>query len=194
MAPPALVPTVGAADANTFATLAEATLYLSARLNATAFTGASADDQNTALLEACRELSNLGVWKGRRVNTTQALSWPRDYVPDPDDPDNEGLLVSGYDDLEAPFSTIVYYLTTIVPGRVKEAQIELALEFLRAGTSDVAGLDPDTNIASSVTDVLETVLVGQSQRATGLVRYPRVMARIAALLEPGKTGLTLMRC
>ena len=194
MAPPAIDASVGGIASNSFCTLVEASLYLSARLNATAFTAASADDQNTALLEACRELSNLGVWKGRRVNDTQALSWPRDYVPDPDNPDNEGLLVSGYRDLEEPFSTITYYLTTIVPVRIKEGQIELALEFLRAGTEDVAGLDPDTNIKSTVTDILETVLVGQSQRATGLVRYPRVMARIAALLEPSKTGLTLMRC
>lgn len=194
MAPPALVETIGGATSNTFCTLVEATAYLSARLNATAFTGAVADSQNMALLEACRELSRLGCWKGRRVNATQALSWPRDYVPDPDNPDNEGLLVSGYEDLEEPFSTITYYATTVMPTRVKEAQIELALEFLRAGTEDVAGLDPDTNIKSSVTDVLETVFVGQSQRASGLVRFPRVMALIGPLLEPTKTGLTMMRC
>lgn len=194
MAPPALVETIGGATSNTFATLAEATLYISARLNATLWTGASADSQNMALLEACRELTRLRVWKGRRVDTTQALSWPRDYVPDPDNPNNEGLLVSGYGDLEEPFSTLVYYATTIIPVRIKEAQIELALEFLKAGTSDVAALDPDTNIKRSRVDVLETEFVGQGQRATGMVRYPRVMALIGPLLEPTKTGLTLIRC
>lgn len=194
MAPPAIVATVAGISSNSFCTLAEAETYLSARLNATAWTAAVDDSKNMALLEACRDLSGLGCWRGRRVNDTQALSWPRDYVPDPDNPDNEGLLVTGYQVLEAPFSTIVYYLTTIVPVRVKDAQIELALEYLRAGSSDVAGLDPSSNIKSEKVDVIETVYVGQGQRVTGLVRYPRVMARIGPLLEPTKIGMTVVRC
>ena len=193
MAPPALVVTVGGATSNSWATLAEAILYHSARLNASSFTGASADDQNMALLEACRELSRIGIWKGLRVNETQALSWPRDYVPDPDNPDNEGLLRNGYPALEDPFATYTYYLTTIVPVRIKEAQIELALEFLRAGTEDVAAMDADINIKRTKVDVLETEFFGQSQRVTGLMRYPRVMTLIGPLLDPAKSGMTLLR-
>ena len=193
MAPPAIDASVGGIASNSFCTLVEASAYLSARLNASSFTGASADDQNTALLEAARELTRIGVWKGLRVNDTQALSWPRDYVPDPDNPDNEGLLRNGYPALEDPFATYTYYLTTIVPVRIKEAQAELALEFLRAGTEDVAALDADINIKRTKVDVLETEYFGQSQRVVGLLRYPRVMTLIGPLLDPAKSGMKLMR-
>jgi len=184
MAPPALVATVGAATSNTFSTLAEADLYMSARLNASDFTGATADDRNTALLEAARDLTRLPMWKGKRVDTTQLLSWPRDYVPDPDNPDNEGILVSGHD-VEQEFTTVTYYATTIVPGRVKEAQAELALEYLRAGTLDVAGTDADRNIQEETVDVLTTRFFSPSNVAQGLARYPRVTTLIGPLVDIG---------
>jgi len=191
MAPPVLVETPGSATANTFCTLVEASLYLSGRLNSTAFTGASADDQNTALLEACRDLSRLNSWKGRRTDAVQALSWPRDYVPDPDNPDNAGITLTGFPFTESAFTTVTYFDDDVIPDRVKEAQAELALEYLKAGTLDVAGIDPARNVQEETIDVITTRYFSPAQTATGLSRYPRVMTLIGPLLD--LSGMKVVR-
>lgn len=161
----AIVATVGSASANSFVTLAEAATYMEARLNASTWeTDASTDTKNRALVEATRELDSLG-WVGRRAADTQALSWPRDLAVDPDSPN-----AWFYDDDE-------------IPQRVKDATCELAFQFVKSGTTDVAALDATNNIISKTVDVLSTTYADPHQRAKGLARYPRVMARIAPLLE-----------
>ena len=50
--------TVGGASANSFITLTEAQTFMDARLNSTAWSGASTADQNISLVEATRELSS----------------------------------------------------------------------------------------------------------------------------------------
>lgn len=154
--------TVGGASANSFVTSAEMTTYCEARLNASTWTGAAA--QIPALTEATRDLSVL-AWQGIRVSSAQALAWPRDQVPDVDD----------------PFQ--LYYSTTAIPQRIKDATCELALQYLKAGTTDLAALDSTTNVLRERVDVLETEYTAPGQRATGLARYPRVWALVRPLLE-----------
>ena len=69
-----------------------------------------------------------------------------------------------------------------VPDRVKHAQIELALEFLKAGTTDIAVGDPNTGVIEKTVDVLTTRWASGSSRPAGLDRYPRVVAFIAPML------------
>jgi hypothetical protein len=121
-------------------------------------------------VEAAQEFQML-PWVGTRVDTTQALPWPREYAPKPDLPD------------DITVGTSYYYLTTEIPQLVKDAQIELAWEFVRAGTTDVAARDALLDIASERVDVLETEYVPQAQRARGLARYPRVVAFLLPLLD-----------
>lgn len=157
--------TVGGASSNSFVTVAEADAYLEARLNSAAWTGDTAKKQ--AVIEATRELNRLD-WAGQRVDTTQALSWPRDEVEDPDSP------------------TLGEYVdNTIVPLRVKEATYELALEFLRAGTTDLAALPATTGVIEKTVDVLTTRYADPSQQAQGLLRYPRVWTLISPYLANG---------
>jgi len=171
--PLAIDATVGGASANSFATVAEADTYLSYRLNSAAWTGA--DPKMQALVEATHELCAVNAWLGYRVTDTQALAFPRDEVENPDDP-----------------TPGTYYLTTIIPQRIKDATCELALEFLRAGTTDIAGEDPTAAVVREVTDVLETDWQ-PGQRPAGLARYPRVWALIAPLLSACAGQVRLIR-
>lgn len=157
--------TVGGAAANSFVTAAEATAYLANRLNASTYwTDGTLDDEHRALIEATRELS-MRPWVGRRATTTQALSWPRQWVTDIDSPNQ-------------------YYLsTTAIPQRVKDATCELALEFLKAGTTDVAALPSTDGIIEKTVDVLTTRWADPYQRKQGLARYPRVLTLIAPYLD-----------
>ncbi len=165
-----IVTTAGSATANSFITLAEADAFMEARLNASTWeTDATDDTKNRALVEATRELNVLG-WDGNRTDDTQALAWPRQWAVNPDDPNGD------------------YYATTTVPQRVKDATAELAFQFVKAGTTDVAALDSSAGVLEKTIDVL-TTKYSEHGRADGLDRYPRVMAYVRPLLALGVSSL-----
>lgn len=72
----ALVTTPGAADADSYATLAEADAYNASRPFSTAWAGTDAVKE-AALREAARLLDSSFRWTGAAVDETQALTWPR---------------------------------------------------------------------------------------------------------------------
>lgn len=171
--------TVGGAAANTFVTAAEMTTYLEGRLNAGIWTSALA--QLPALVEATRELAVLD-WIGTTVTSTQALTWPRQYAADPDAP-------AGGSQIE--------YATNIIPVRVKNATCELALQFLKGGTTDIAALPSTDGIVEKTVDVLTTIYADPRAQKQGLRRYPSVMRYIRPLLMygsgNGNGSIALMR-
>jgi hypothetical protein len=173
-----IVATVGAANANSFVTDAEMTAYCEARLNASVWTGA--DAQLPALVEATRDLSLL-AWKGYRATAVQALAWPRTEVVNPDIPN------SVLDPTEQ------YYDDDVVPQRVKDATCELALQYLLAGTSDIAVADPNAGVIRKRVDVLETEFARPVDRPQGLTRFPRVLQFIGPLLNAAGVGNLLLR-
>lgn len=187
--PLTLEATPGADDANSFVTHEEADEYLSFRLNASAWPTGGTDTAKKALVEATREISAM-EFKGDRTDAVQALSWPRNYCPNPDYPKSESGLAST--DMAL---VVTYYENDIIPTRVKEATIELALEFLKAGTTDLAAQDPQQNVIRKRTDVLETEFSDPVNRAIGLARYPRVVNRLAPLLleSTAAGGLDIIR-
>lgn len=164
--PVAIVATVGSASANSFTTLAEFTTYMESRLNSDSFDDATTDEANRALCEATRELSAL-VWQGTRTDTTQALSWPREWVFNPDDPNHD------------------YFDNDVIPDRLKRATYELALAFLKAGTTDIVSLDESLNVQSENIGQtsIATSYYEPGYRIKGLARYPAVMREIRMLLE-----------
>jgi hypothetical protein len=164
-----IVATAGAADANSFVTLAEAESYILGRLNVSLWDAATDDTKNRALVEATHELNAL-YWIGKRASSTQSLAWPRDWAVDPDDPNGD------------------YYAATEIPARLKWATEELALQFVKAGTTDVAAQDSTAGIIRKKIDVLETEYAPFG-RAEGLDRYPRVVNYIRPLLDGGSSGL-----
>lgn len=157
--------TVGGASTNSYVDVTTATTYLGARLNASAWTTASTDDQAAALVEAFRSLNQL-LYSGNRAADIQAAQWPRWYATNPD----------------ATAFSWQYYDSTIIPQRMKDAQCELALEFLRAGTTDIASQDSTVGIIEKTVDVLTTRYADPYQRPQGLARFPRVMGLISPLL------------
>ncbi len=141
------------------------------------------DQKARALIEATRELSLL-EFIGSRVTTTQALSWPRQYARDPDKPD---IIFVGN-------ITLMYFDSTIIPSRISEATAELALEFLRAGTTDIAQIDSSSSVIEETVDVITTKYVEPAYRPQGLGRFARVMQKIGPLLsEEFSGGLQLVR-
>ena len=83
-------------------------------------------------------------------------------------------------------------VTASVPTRVKDAQIELALEFVKAGTTDIAAADPGTGVIEETVDVITTRWTPYA-RASGLSRYPRVLSRIGPMLATTAGSLELAR-
>lgn len=158
--------TVGSASANSFVTEAEADAYLEARPNSGAWTGTTTKQQ--ALIQSTRLLSAL-TWQGTRVDATQALSWPRQWVQD----------------LDAPVGT-TYFATTVVPQWLKDATCELALEVLKAGTTDLFALPSTEGVIQKTVGPLTTVYADPTLRKTELRRYPMVWQLISRyVLMPG---------
>jgi hypothetical protein len=173
--------TVGGANANSYVTLAEADAYLEGRLNVTAWTSATTDTKNRALVEAQRTLSPL-PWAGSRTTDAQALAWPRQYVANPDAP--LPLTPVARENLLPTY--VVYYDDNVVPTRVKHGQVELALEFLKSGTTDLAVADATVDVIRKKIDVLETQYANPSAKLTiGLSKYTRVMSLLLPLFGPG---------
>lgn len=83
-------------------------------------------------------------------------------------------------------------LTASVPTRVKHAQIELALEFVRAGTTDLAANDPNEGVIEETVGPL-TTRWSEYARQTGLARFPRVVAYIAPMLATTAGSLEVAR-
>lgn len=164
--PVTIVATVGSASANSFTTLAEWTTYMESRLNSDSFDDATTDEKNRALCEATRELSAL-VWQGYRTDDVQALAWPREWVLNPDDPNRD------------------YFDDNVIPDRVKRATYELALAFLKAGTTDIVSLDESLNVQSESIGpgAIATSYYEPGFRIRGLARYPAVMREVRPLLE-----------
>ncbi len=183
MAVSPIVATPGAADANSFIDEAFADQYIEDRLNAAAiWPPADPEDERRALIEATRELTRL-AYIGQRTDDVQNLSWPRFEAIDPDSP----LSDDG-------FGSISFYEPDEIPDRIQNATAEYALEFIRAGTVDVAGIDPSAGIKKTKVDVLETEFFapgGTTGGAMGLNRFPRVMMEITPLLDESSAAGTL---
>jgi hypothetical protein len=173
---PDLVTTIGGATSNSFVSQDDADDYLDTRLNASAWTDATDDDKARALIEATRELS-LMEWEGTRVDDTQALSWPRSYAVNPD----ASLPLD-------QFSTLPYFEEDEIPQRILDATCELALEFLRSGTTDLSNADTATNIKRERTGPLETEYFDAGDQVSGWDRFPRILNLIGPLLDSTSSG------
>lgn len=181
--------TAGATDANSFAAETDLIGFYATRLNvpagATVTGTACTEDEKKALIEATRDLLLLEQrYIGQRVTTTQALSWPRQFAINPDAPE-----IIAITDI-----ALLYFATTVVPQRMINATCELAMEYLKAGTTDIAALDSTIGLASERVGPLGTTYVEPEKRAQGLSRFPRVMQWVSPLLMGASSvGLAVER-
>lgn len=175
--------TVGGANSNAYLDQSAAQVYIDGTPNAAAWTSAdgggvvSGGARDQALVYATRLLEAI-PWRGVKIGTatTQALCWPRNFVEDPDAGTTENPWFG--------WSGVTIYLDgTTIPKRILRATTALALEILRAGTSDVAGVDPNINVKSSKVGPLETVNVDPWLQRRGLQYYPEVWREIWPLTK-----------
>ena len=115
--------TAKGASSNSFVTLANANQYFEDRPGNSDWTGATTDARNQALLHSTKMLDKLYRWRGERTTTTQSLSWPRQYVPDPD-PDLE--YKTG-----AVRLRLSYIDEDVIPNRIAYATYEQALSLIQ---------------------------------------------------------------
>lgn len=183
--PITIVATVGAANANSFATEAEFIAYtatLAVVPTGTTVSGSTCTEaEKKALVMAFRAFNNY-EWAAGRTTSTQSGAWPQLYALNPDAPSIYGLA-----DL-----TDLYFGDDVVPARAKNGQIELALAIMAAGTVDIFAADPNAGVVEKTVDVL-TTRWQPYQRPTGLARYPQVMAYIGPLLSSGSGSLEIAR-
>lgn len=103
----ALDATIGGTSSDAYVTLAEATAYHAGLSNA-AWSAATSAAQEAAIRKATIYLDSKYMWKGDRVTSTQALTWPR-----------SGVYFDGY-----------LIDSDVLPASLKKASYELALKAL----------------------------------------------------------------
>jgi hypothetical protein len=124
--PITLIETIGGANSNTWATLTEFQDFCDLRLDGSAHDLADADTRSRALAQACRRL-NQENWQGEKASEAQILAHPRNYLPKVDP-------VGGYDahwGYAYGWTDRQYYLATEIAQPVKDAQMLLALYYLK---------------------------------------------------------------
>jgi hypothetical protein len=174
--------TVGGVSANAYLTQVAAQALLDGVPNADAWTNASATGggaREQALVYATQLLDAI-AYKGIKTNAAQALLWPRGGVLDPDYGDGSDAF-SGY--ILSGGGQFGYYLDmAILPARILRATTMLALEILRAGTSDIWGVDATANIAKKdIGGAIATEYIDVRYRRFGLRVYPSVWREIFPL-------------
>jgi len=165
----------GLATAESYASVAEADTRL-ANYGFTAWAALTVAAKETALRLATDFMVNSfrTRWKGYRVNTTQALDWPRYYV------EREDALSGGY-------GLAPYYDSASVPAEVKNACIDLAYK-----TTQGVDLAPDIEQAQ------KRVKVGPIEveyDTTGNVAtiFRAVESKLRPLLKTGGAMTRLVR-
>ena len=167
--------TAGGVASNAFASVADAQAIIDATPNSSAW-GSDASAQTQALIYAT-SLLNVIEYQGIKSSFDQALAWPRYGVYDPDYGQSrlgpEAYTVSG--------QWGFYLDNTKIPVRMIRACVMLALEILKAGTTNVWDVDKTANIAKKQIDVITTEYVSVSERRFGLRVYPSVWREIYPL-------------
>ena len=157
-----IIATPGAADANSYCTLVEATAFLVGHPDEATWTAASAAAQEFALLRATRLMEQQVAWYGTMYNfQVQALGWPQ----------------AGEQDL---YGRYIFGVTTI-PEIIKRSEAEYAVTLLR----EDALVFPEAEIfdAVAIGDIRLTFQKG-STGTRQLPAHTRMPLPIRQMLEP----------
>lgn len=174
--------TVGGASANTYVTQANATTYFEGHAFASTWTAATSANQDIALAHATRILDRV-KWAGTKAASTQALAFPREYCPT--------LEFDAQADVVAEFfidETTAYYSSTAIPTPLVRATCELALELLKAGTSDPFEQDA-SRIRSETVGPISTEWFDSQDAVRGISRFPHVIQLVEHMMRTGTNGL-----
>lgn len=155
----------GLADAESFASVAAANDYWTARAS-TAWDALTDETKEAALRQATDYIEAIygGRWKGERIGSTQALSWPR-----------YGVVVDGIERDSA-----------VIPLALERATIELAL---KASAGELLA-DQGAQVVSETVGPISVTYAAGARQAT---RYALVENMLAALLRVGAGQIPVVR-
>ena len=145
--------TIAGENANSYTTLARASVYFSGRLNSTVFTAAASATQETAAQHATRTLDQWVDWKGFRATEDQNLRVPRFGVVDPD----------GY-----------VFDSDIIPDWLQDATAELMLFLMESDRTS----EPDTKGFSELAVGSLKLVIDKQDRDSATVLPDTVLAII----------------
>ena len=180
-----IVATPGAANANSYLTLAEAQAIIDGLVedaDVQHWNSGNTDSRNRALFTATQRLDR-ERFLGARATDTQALQWPRTGVRKPDTYINTYAV--GF-----PFRiTTDYFTDTEIPTQIKYAEAVLAV-FLHNNTSalGLSGLEDYKNVKIGSLDVTPNLGYG----AVGADKVPPLMERYLTGLRisgPGNVAI-----
>ena len=185
----------GMGGANSYADVADGDMYHEAHLYASAWTGATEQRKEAALMMATRLIDSQFQFNGSRTNASQALQWPRAECPDPD----KGLVrVSA---LVSIGSNFVPYNS--VPAAVVQATCEMGRELLVA---DRTAAPAGEGILSEHTSEYARDATGVSSSSSATTMYSKndtrriishvaeaMLAKFGALVSGGSGEVRLMR-
>ena len=181
-----IVATPGAANANSYVTLAEAQAIVDGFIedaDVQSWGSGNTDSQNRALFTATQRLDR-ERFLGARATDTQALQWPRTGVRKPDTYINTYAV--GF-----PFRiTTDYYTDTEIPTQIQYAQVVLAV-FLHNNTDalGLSGLEDYKNVKIGSLDVTPNLGYG----AVGADKVPPLMERYLTGLRISGPGNVAIR-
>ena len=119
----------GKTDANTYADVADGDAFHEGHLYASAWSGATTGNKETALVMATRLIDALCYFRGFKTHDTQALQWPRELAKDDNRLNSFVLLLNRQN----------YFANDVVPVMLINATIETA----RALIEQDRTTDPD---------------------------------------------------
>lgn len=159
----------GLANAEAYISVADADAYFAARGNA-AWAALTIDQKEQNLRKGADYMTAeyAGRWAGQRVTQTQALDWPRVYVPRRD-------VAGGYG------PSPIYWPSNVVPEPVRRANAELAV---RAAGGE---LEPDAGaqVKSETVGPISVVYQDGARQGTA---FKAVDNMLAPLLSGGGAG------
>jgi len=156
----------GKANANSYADVADGDAYFEGHLYAPAWVAAAPGTKEKALVFATRLIDAQFQFNGTRANAGQALQWPRQDCPDPDE---GGSVV-----------TLVWWRTDrnvapdVVPKAVVQATCEMARELLIA---DRTAAPPGEGIQSERTSGYTRDSVGTADSSSSSKTYSKTDTR-----------------
>jgi hypothetical protein len=182
-----IVATPGAANANSYLTLAEAQAIIDGLVedaDVVAWGQATTDQKNRALFSATQRLDR-ERFLGARATDTQSLQWPRTGVRKPDTYINTYAI--GF-----PFRLSTdYYTDTEIPAQIQSAQVVLAV-FLNSNRDalGLSGLEDYKNVKIGSIDVTPNTGFG----AVGADKVPPIMQRyLTGLRISGPGNIAIQR-
>jgi hypothetical protein len=164
----------GKADANSYASAADADGYFDGHLYASAWTVASAGNKEKALVFATRLIDSQFQFNGGKANEEQGLQWPRAGCHDPD--------ADGWSGGTVPSDEI--------PRLVVQATCEMARELL---IQDRTAAPPGEGIVATWTDVSGTKYDKRDTRPIISKVAQAMLSKYGAMVKSRSGAVRLVR-